>query len=96
MPLLVVFYAVLGLGFQGKFTLDGTGAREALMQAIDERLERGGVRNSTGPVVIASDQPCGWQGLSLLAWVGVTLIGAGVIYFALDRWLAASIARLGG
>ncbi|MGN5479797.1 DotU family type IV/VI secretion system protein [Cupriavidus basilensis] len=96
LPLLVVFYAVLGLGFQGKFTLDGTGAREALMRAIDERLERGGVRNSAGPVIVASNQPYGWQGLSLLAWVGITLIGAGVIYFALDRWLAASIARLGG
>ncbi len=96
LPLLAVFYAVLGLGFQGRFALEGTGAREALMRTIDERLERGGVHKSTGSVVVTSGQPRGWRGLSPLAWVGTALVGAALIYFALGRWLAASIAQLGG
>ncbi|CAG9186086.1 DotU family type IV/VI secretion system protein [Cupriavidus pinatubonensis] len=96
LPLLAVFYTVLGLGFQGKFALEGTGARERLMRAIDERLERGGVQKNTGPVIVTSGQAREWRGLSPVAWVGMALAGAALVYVALDRWLAVSIAQLGG
>ena len=93
-PLLVVFHAVLGLGFQGKFALEGNAARDALVHTIDERLQRAGVQKTTGPVIVTAGKMRGWRGLSPLAWVAIALVGAGLVYFALDRWLAVSIARL--
>ncbi|WP_035881454.1 DotU/TssL family secretion system protein [Cupriavidus metallidurans] len=93
-PLLVVFHTVLGLGFQGKFALEGNAAREALVHAIDERLKHAGVQKTTGPVIVTAGKARGWRGLSPLAWVAIALVSTGLVYFALDRWLAVSIARL--
>jgi type VI secretion system protein ImpK len=95
-PLLVVFYAVFGLGYQGKFALEGASAREALMRAIDERLEGAGVQKASGPIIVTSDKPRSMSHLPPLVWVLIALIGAGLFYFALDRWLAASISQLVG
>lgn len=95
-PLLVVFYAVLGLGFQGKFALEGANARESLMRTIDERLERAGVQKASGPIIVTAGKTRGLRHLSSLAWVLIALAVAGLIYLALDRWLAASIAQLAG
>lgn len=96
MPLLAIFAAVLDLGFRGKFALDGRDARVALMRALDERLGRHGEgSDSSGPVVVGTGNGRRWFGnLSPLAWVVIALVGAGVIYVALDQWLTASIARI--
>ncbi|CAG9182373.1 hypothetical protein LMG23992_04724 [Cupriavidus laharis] len=96
LPLLAVFHAILGLGFQGRYALAGAAARTALMQAIDERLDRAGWRESSGPVLVTGGKMPRWRDLSPLAWVAIACIGAGLFYFALDRWLSASIAKLAG
>lgn len=97
LPLLAVYAAVLGLGFQGRFALEGAVARSALMRALDERLEQAGLRNaSSGPVTVTGGKARRWQGLSPLAWTTLALVAAGGIYLALDRWLTASIARIVG
>ncbi|WP_454738536.1 DotU family type IV/VI secretion system protein [Cupriavidus necator] len=97
LPLLAVFHAVLGLGFRGRYALEGASARTALMRAIDERLDRAGVRNASGPVLVTGGKPRRWGGrLSPLGWVVSACIGAGLVYLAVDRWLAAAIARLAG
>ncbi|MEN7531098.1 DotU/TssL family secretion system protein [Cupriavidus sp. DL-D2] len=95
-PLLAVFYAVLGLGFQGKFAFEGAAARETLMRAIDERLGRAGVQGASGPIIVTAGKARGLRHLTPLGWVLISLAGAGLIYFALDRWLTASIAQLVG
>ncbi len=95
LPLLVVFHVVLGLGFQGRFALEGAAARSALVRALDERLERAGLRAPSGPVLVTDGGKRRWRALSPLAWVAIATVGAGLVYVALDRWLAASIAGLG-
>jgi len=97
LPLLAIFMAVLNLGFRGKFALDGHDARAALMRAIDERLERHGERvDTSGPVIVRGGGERRWFGnLSPLAWIVFACVAAGLMYVALDRWLTASIARIG-
>lgn len=93
-PLLVVFYVVLGLGFQGKFALEGASARDTLVRAIDERMERAGVQKASGPIIVTASTTRGLRQLPPSGWVAIALAGAGLVYVALDRWLAASIAQL--
>lgn len=95
-PLLAVFHAVLGLGFQGRYALEGTMARTALMRAIDERMDRAGWRESSGPVLVTGGKTPRWRHLSPLAWVAIAGVGAALVYVALDRWLAVAISRLAG
>lgn len=96
LPLLAVFHTVLGLGFQGRFALDGAKDRTALLRALDERLARVGISDTSGPVLVTSGRAhAGWAP-SPLAWVAIAVVGAGLVYLALDRWLDASIARLAG
>ena len=93
LPLLAIFGAVLDLGFTGKFALAGRDARVALVRAIDERLGR--ERDTSGPIVIKARATSHWTvRLSPLAWVVIACVWAAVLYFALDRWLNASIARI--
>ncbi|CAB3677368.1 hypothetical protein LMG24238_02434 [Paraburkholderia sediminicola] len=93
LPLLAIFIAVLDLGFEGKFALNGSDARAALMRALDERLERH--RDTSGPVIVNEGITRRWSGrLSPSAWVVVACIAAGVVYFSVDQWLTASIAQI--
>lgn len=96
LPLLAIFQAVLNLGFQGKFVLEGVDARSALMRAVDERLGSGiDCGDISGTVVVRPGKANRWLGhLSALAWVVIACAAACVVYAALDQWLAASIARL--
>lgn len=96
LPLLVVFHVVLGLGFKGRYALEGSDAREALVQAIEERLHRAGMREAAGPLLVTGGKTAQWRRLTPLAWVAIACAGAGLVYVALDRWLAAAIARLPG
>lgn len=97
LPLLAVFQAVLGLGFQGRYALDGAKARIALMRAIDERLDRAGVHPASGPVLVtAGKERRRFGNLSALGWLVIAGAAAGLTYIALDRWLALAIARLAG
>lgn len=96
LPLLAIFGAVLNLGFAGKFAIDGRDARAALMRAVDERLSRGiGRADTTGSVIVEHGVRHRWfDKLSPVAWVVIACVAAAVIYFAIDHWLNASIARI--
>lgn len=96
LPLLAVYSAVLGLGFQGRFALEGADARSALMRALDERLEQAGLRKASDSVIVTSGKARPWHGLSPLAWTSIAIVAAGGIYLSLGRWLAASSARIAG
>lgn len=93
-PLLAVFYVVMGLGFRGRFALDDSQSREQLISAIDVQLERAGLRKHVGPMIITAGKEHRRWYMPPLAWVAVALVAAGVIYIALDRWLDSAIARL--
>lgn len=96
LPLLAIFQAVLNHGFKGKFTLEGVDARTALMTAIDKRLGCvTGLDDMSGTVLVRPGTRHRWYGrLSAFAWLVIACAAAGVVYLALDQWLAASIARL--
>lgn len=94
LPLLAVFHVVIGLGFQGRFALNGGTDRAALLRALDERLARAGVDQGNGPVIVTHGRPdTGWR-VSPIVWVVLALAGAGLVYMALNRWLDAAIVRL--
>ena len=96
LPLLAIFIAVLDLGFKGKFAFDGRDARAALMRAVDERLGHNSERTDTsGPLIVGAETSRRWFGnMSPIAWIVVACVAAGVVYFALDQWLTASIAQI--
>lgn len=96
LPLLHVFHAVLGLGFKGRYALEDASARAVLMRKIDERLDRAGWGESSGPMLVTRGRTPRWRNLSPLAWVAIASVVATLVYFALDRWLAASIRTLAG
>jgi type VI secretion system protein ImpK len=98
--LLVLLNAVLGLGFHGKFAINGTQARARLMRAVDQRLGQSIDRNTSGPMLVTrgAARP-GIARFSLGArspFVAVMIgcIVAGVAYLAIERWFAASIASV--
>ncbi|KQR78923.1 DotU family type IV / VI secretion system protein [Burkholderia sp. Leaf177] len=93
--LLSIFNAVLGLGFTGKFALNGADARIDLMRALDQRT--GQSQDTSGTVLLSSSANARWRmSISPLGYVVGGIIVAALVYLALDRWLAASIARLPG
>ena len=95
LPLLAIFTAVLDLGFKGKFALDGSDARRALMQALDTRLGRVDEQGASGMVMVMQGRRGRWLGhLSPLAWVAIAAMAAAFAYVALDQWLTAAIAPI--
>jgi type VI secretion system protein ImpK len=96
LPLLGIFAAVLGLGFQGRYAVNEAEARIKLIGAIDERLSRamgGAVRDRSGPVVVNPSRRRR-RPLSPLAGVLVAGVAAGLVWLAIDRWLLSSIAAM--
>lgn len=93
-PLLAIFSTVLGLGFQGKFALHGAESREALIRAVNERLDgkAGGITTDT--VLVKLGTPRRFTGLSPLAWVALACAVSGLVYLAAQHWLTASIDAL--
>lgn len=97
--LLLIFNAAFGLGFKGKFAINGVEARVALMHAIDQRLDQAIERDTSGTVVVRPPKAQGRMSLPIgafspLATVMLACIVAGVIYLALGQWLSASIASM--
>jgi len=94
--LLVIFRAVLDLGFKGKFALDGIDARLTLMQTLDERLGRHHEPiDVSAPILVIQDGTNRWQQRwSAPAWFVIACIAAGAVYIGLNHWLAASLAQL--
>ena len=96
LPLLAIFAAVLGLGFKGRFAAAGGDAHMRLIREIDERLTRaagGAARDLAGPMVVNPSRTRR-RALSPLAWALIACVAAGLAWFAIDRWLLASIAGM--
>jgi type VI secretion system protein ImpK len=100
LPLLSIFSAVLRLGFMGRYAVNEAEAHAELLRSIDERLAhaRGGSTDRSaldlsGPVVVNPSRRHR-RAPSLLAWVLIASIGAGLIWLAVDRWLLSSIAGM--
>ncbi|MCO5397755.1 DotU family type IV/VI secretion system protein [Ralstonia soli] len=93
LPLLAIFGAVLGLGFQGKFALHGAEPRAALMRAVNERLGRAD-HGMTDTVLVRQGTPRRWTGLSPLTWVVLACVVSGLFYLGAQHWLSASIDAL--
>ncbi|MBB3261171.1 type VI secretion system protein ImpK [Paraburkholderia bannensis] len=104
LPLLGIFAAILSLGFKGRYAANEADARTRLIRAIDERLARAmgaGTGTSVGttkpdlsaPIVV---NPSRWRRrpLSPLALVLMACVAAGLVWFAIDRWLLSSIAGM--
>lgn len=92
-PALAVFFAVLSLGFQGRFALEGADARDAMILTLNDRL--GGAEDVSGGVVVRSVTRHRWRAnVSLLAWVGVAMAMTAVAWLLLDRWLGLAAAKL--
>jgi len=95
--LLAIFHAVLGLGFRGRFALEGAEARAALMRTLDTRLHQAVPRDEGNPVIAMSDGAArSGKPMPPLVWVGVGGLIAAWVYLGLNRWLGAAIAQLGG
>ena len=97
LPLLAIFAAVLKLGFTGRFGVHEAEARTKLIRSIDGRLERamnGVTADRSGMVVVT---PSRWRRppLSPLVWVAIACVAAGLVWFAIDRWLLSTIAGMG-
>ncbi|KWA03259.1 hypothetical protein WL26_01625 [Burkholderia cepacia] len=95
--LLAIFAAVLSLGFVGRFAVDGTKARAALIRSLDERLGRTSAaedkRSAPAPIVVNQTHARPIR-ISLLTWVIIACVAVCVVWFAVDRWFIASIAQL--
>jgi type VI secretion system protein ImpK len=95
LALLSLFNAVLGLGFKGKFALQGADARIELMRALDQRIAQVADRDTSGTVLLTQDASTRWnRNVSPLGWVVASGVVAGLVYLALSQWLTASIARV--
>jgi len=55
---------------------------------------RAGLDQGNGPVIVTHGKARAGRRISPIAWVVLALVGAGLVYLALDRWLDAAIARL--
>lgn len=94
LPLLAIFSAVLGLGFQGKFALQKDASRAALERAIHERLDGKIDRTLTGTVLVRQGVARRFGGLSSLGWVVPACAVSGLVYCGAQHWLSASIDAL--
>ncbi len=103
LPLLSIFAAVLRLGFMGRLAgnaATGDGARVKLVSEIDELLTRaagdrtgGNAAGAARPIVVNPSRGRR-RPLSPLVWVIIACVAAGLVWFAIDRWLLSSIAGM--
>lgn len=93
-PLLAIFSAVLGLGFEGNFVLRGAQSREALIRAVNERLDGKTGQQSKGTVLVRQGSTRRFAYLSPVTWVVLACIASGLVYLGAQHWLTASIDAL--
>lgn len=94
LPLLAIFSAVLGLGFQGKFALTGAESREALVHALNERLGDKATRGAADSVLVRQGPSRRSINLPPLGWVLLASVVSGLFYLGAQHWLTASIDAL--
>jgi type VI secretion system protein ImpK len=94
LPLLAIFSTVLGLGFEGNFVLRGAESRNALIRAVNERLDGQVGRMTTATVLVRQGATRRFTGLLPLTWVVLACAMSGLVYFSAQRWLTVSIEAL--
>jgi type VI secretion system protein ImpK len=94
--LLGIFAAIFALGFKGRHAAGENEALTKLTRAIDDHLERadGGAAPDRSGAMVVTPSRSRRRVLSPLAWVLIACIAAGLVWFAIDRWLLSSIADL--
>jgi type VI secretion system protein ImpK len=96
--LLTLFSAVLGLGFKGKFAINGADGRLELMRALDQETGQSAPKDTSGTVLLTQGVVRQWNALNArMSSLGCVVLGvviAGLVYLWLSQWLAASIARM--
>lgn len=91
--LLTIFLAVLVLGFQGRFALEGPSARAAMIQALQDQL--GVPVEPSGGIVVRSAARQRWfANVSLPVCVLLAVAAVVTLWVVLDRWLDAATAQL--
>ncbi|WP_250454208.1 DotU/TssL family secretion system protein [Caballeronia sp. ATUFL_M2_KS44] len=96
-PLLAIFGTVLDLGFTGQLALEGSDSKAKLRQAIDARLgaaRRLDTDNDASIIVKAAVVRAWTQRISPLGCIALACVAVGLVWFAVDRWLDASVARM--
>ncbi|CAN7384407.1 DotU family type IV/VI secretion system protein [Trinickia sp. LjRoot230] len=90
--LLAIFHAVLALGFEGRFALEGQNVRALMIQALGERL---GVPDApkNGMVLPPGVQRRWFAHLSLPVCTLLAIVTAGALWALLDQWLGALVGR---
>jgi type VI secretion system protein ImpK len=95
--LLAIFGAVLDLGFVGRFAREGDEARARFRQSINQRL--GISQNTHAPhdasIIVKADVKRAWASrVSPLTCIALACVGLGLMWFAINGWLDASVARM--
>ncbi|KVT96159.1 hypothetical protein WK60_09110 [Burkholderia ubonensis] len=96
-PLLAIFAAVLALGFVGRFAVNGSTARVALMRTIDERLGRAATTKTDIPSavpIVVNHSSVRRLRISPLTWVAAACVAVALLWFGANQWFIATIARL--
>ncbi|CAJ0704805.1 hypothetical protein R11007_04424 [Ralstonia holmesii] len=94
LPLLAIFSAVLGLGFEGNFVLRGAESRETLIRSVNGRLDGKAGRETTGAVLVRPGTSRRFTGLPPFGWIVLACVASGLVYVGAQHWLTASIDAL--
>jgi type VI secretion system protein ImpK len=95
--LLAIFAAVLDLGFVGRFAREGDEARARFRHNIDRRLciPQIGHTVDDASIIVTSGVARPWTSrVSPLTCIVLACVALGVIWFAINGWLDASVARM--
>ncbi len=96
LALLAIFGAVLDLGFTGRLALEGDDAKIRIRRAIDAQLRvEQRQQKDDGSVIVKAPIMRAWtQRISPLAGIAVACVVVGLIWFGINAWLDASVARM--
>jgi type VI secretion system protein ImpK len=95
--LLAIFGAVLDLGFVGRFAREGDAARARFRQSIDQRLGLASANDADddASIVIKANVARSWTSrVSPLTCIVLACVAMGLMWFAINGWLDASVARM--
>jgi type VI secretion system protein ImpK len=95
--LLAIFGAVLDLGFVGLFAREGDEARARCRKRIDQRLSIPQTGHTTldTSIIVKADVARPWiTRISPLTCIALACVALGLVWFAINGWLDASVARM--
>ncbi|WP_277184406.1 DotU/TssL family secretion system protein [Caballeronia sp. BR00000012568055] len=95
--LLEIFGAVLDLGFLGRFAREGEEARARFRRSIDQRLGLSATSEATNDasIVVKANASRSWTSrISPLTCAALACVALGLMWFAINGWLDASVVRM--